>query len=295
MAEFQSHNFASLIPDLSKIVEQAGIAIMNHYSEAKANVNYKSDNSPLTLADLQANQIITDSLSKLTPKIPIVTEEDTSNHSYSIRQHYSLFWLVDPLDGTKEFLKKNGEFTVNIALIQDEEPILGVVSVPAQKTLYYAARGKGAWKTESNSHGHSPVPIKVKSFDSKHTTVAVSRSHPSSALGLLLRQLTDPITIPTGSSLKFMMVAEGNADIYPRLAPTMEWDTGASQIIVEEAGGRVLRLSQQDLEEWSLGSDLCPGNNKAGTDLLSKIVQLPKMKYNKGSLLNSWFVAVSRS
>ena len=247
------------MPELIQISKQAGAAILQVYNSDDLGIELKEDQSPLTLADQLANDIIIKGLKKLTPTIPIITEE-TQEIPYLIRSQYEYFWLVDPLDGTKEFIKKNGEFTVNIALIHEQKSILGVVYVPVSDTCFYASQGSGAFKEVNNNS----LEIKCNPFtlDDHHLKVVASRSHLNEETQEILAKLNAPHIIQRGSSLKFLTIAEGEADYYPRIAPTMEWDTAAAQAILEEAGGSVI-------------------NYQTGESLL----------YNKENQLNPYFVA----
>jgi len=218
------------IQDIVAIAKEAGGAIMQIYSQ-DFEVEYKQDKSPLTLADKKANDIIENSLNQLTVNLPILSEEGKSI-PYEERMHWEYFWLIDPLDGTKEFVKKNGEFTVNIALIHKDKPVLGVVYAPVLDICYWAKQGKGAFKDGNK------LPLKAVNQNKTYNIVA-SRSHMSSDTQTFIDSInTNKVKklISIGSSLKICLVAEGEADIYPRLAPTMEWDTGAAHAIIQESG-----------------------------------------------------------
>ncbi len=220
--------------DLSKA---AGRAIMEVYESDDFDVQIKNDShsSPLTKADLASNDIIVAGLNKLTPDIHIVTEEDENSHDISDKD---TFWLVDPLDGTKEFVKKNGEFTVNIGLIKDSVPVLGVVYAPDKKLLYYGDQQKGAFKAKGDSSSSSistkthetPIIVVSRSHINKETENYLKENYPSHKL------------MRSGSSLKICLVAEGSADCYPRLAPTMEWDTAAADAVLRAAGGSMANV-----------------------------------------------------
>lgn len=222
---------------IKKIAVQAGNAILKiYYDEGLSQeIEHKADNSPLTLADMASNQVIVDGLRNNFPEIPILSEEGR-HISFSEREAWNRFWLVDPLDGTKEFIKRNGEFTVNIALIEDGYPVLGIIYAPVPDTIYvgdvirhecYKITGEGISRSLQVNHKNGG-------------RIAVgSRSHASQEEADLLVQFDVNETISVGSSLKFCMVAEGKADIYYRHGPTMEWDTAAGQAIVEAAGGTV--------------------------------------------------------
>jgi len=243
--------------DIVAIAKEAGSAIMQIYSQ-DFEVEYKKDKSPLTLADKKANDIIENSLNQLSVNLPILSEEG-KNIPYKQRKYWEYFWLVDPLDGTKEFVKKNDEFTVNIALIYKDTPVLGVVYAPALDVCYWAKQGDGAFKDGKR------LPLKTENQRETYKIVA-SRSHMSTETQAFINNIdTDKKKelVSIGSSLKICLVAEGEADIYPRLGPTMEWDTGAAHAVVSESGNK--------LEKYK--------NNKFTPHL-----------YNKENLLNGWFV-----
>jgi len=235
-----------LLPEVVRIAERAGEAIMTVYEGGIA-VSDKADGSPLTEADRRAHRLILDRLQALEPDTPVLSEE-SAPEEYANRRGWRRFWLVDPLDGTKEFIKRNGEFTVNIALMEADRPVLGVVRAPALGVQYYACRGQGAWKQED---GREPETIHVRRYAGGAPVVVASRSHAGDKLGVFLQRLGqaagEPVLTSMGSSLKLCLVAEGAADIYPRLVPTSEWDTAAAQCIVETAGGRVLTLDGRPL------------------------------------------------
>jgi len=200
-------------------------------------VTAKEDESPLTAADLAAHHAILAGLQRLTPDIPVLSEE-SADISFAERSRWRRYWLVDPLDGTKEFVQRNGQFTVNIALIEESEPVLGVVRVPVTGVCYFAARGYGAFR---ESPSQPPQRIAVKPLRSgEPVRVVGSRSHGGSSLQAFVARLGPHELVTIGSSLKLCQVAEGSADVYPRLGPTSEWDTAAAQAIVEVAGGRVV-------------------------------------------------------
>jgi 3'(2'), 5'-bisphosphate nucleotidase len=219
------------------IAKQAGEAINTFYHATKAiDIEIKSDQSPLTQADLAANQIIVEGLQKLTPKWPVLSEESVEV-PFNERAGWEYYWLVDPLDGTKEFLEHNDEFTVNIALIKNNYPVLGVVYVPAVATCYYAAEMQGAYKQIKEEPSQK---IQTQKYQPSQINIAVSRHHGSHSLQNFLKQFTNINLITCGSALKFCLVAEGKADVYPRLSPTSEWDTAAAQCVLEQAGGAVI-------------------------------------------------------
>ena len=246
------------IQDVVAIAKEAGGAIMQIYSQ-DFEVEYKQDNSPLTIADKKANDIIENNLNQLLVNLPILSEEG-KEIPYEDRKHWEYFWLIDPLDGTKKFIKKNGEFTVNIALIHKNTPVLGVVYAPALDICYWAKQGEGAFKDGQR------LPLKTESQRETYKIVA-SRSHMSDETQAFIDDIDtdkEKELILIGSSLKICLVAEGEADIYPRLGPTMEWDTGAAHAIVNETGKNVQKY-----------------NN----------VEYMSHLYNKEKLLNQWFVA----
>ena len=218
-----------MIQSIIKLAEEAGEKILRFYNE-KIEVTSKGDNSPLTQADLAAHHHIVHGLKDITPNIPIISEE-SGVPDFSERKHWDTYWLVDPLDGTKEFIKKNGEFTVNIALIKSKIPVLGVVHVPAQKISYYAEEGTGSFKKFKDGKVEQIISPEFKKPGTAR--IVVSRSHGDDATKKKLASIGIEVSneVPSGSSLKFCLVAEGKADLYPRLGPTMEWDTGAADAI----------------------------------------------------------------
>lgn len=241
----QSDDFITveLLNAVITLAGEAGEQILTIYN-TDFDVENKEDKSPLTAADLASHRTICDGLALLTPDLPILSEE-SSGIPYTTRKQWSRYWLVDPLDGTREFIKRNGEFTVNIALIDDHRPVLGVVYVPVTRLCYFATTGTGAFKQESDSDARQ---IHTRITKQGSFTVAGSRSHGSeqqTAFFTSLGNNTESIAI--GSSLKFCLVAEGRVDIYPRFGPTSEWDTAAAQCIVEEAGGTVTNTLLQPL------------------------------------------------
>lgn len=243
-----------LLPLVIDIAEQAASKILEIYND-DINVQIKDDDSPLTAADLASHKVIVEGLSKLTPEIPLMSEESASI-PYALRKTWSTYWLIDPLDGTKEFIKRNGEFTVNIALIKDHKPVLGVVQVPVTGVCYFAAAGFGAFKKEA---GKPAQKIKSKSTSPASFIVAGSRSHGSELQRSFFAALGDNTeVVAIGSSLKFCLVAEGKVDIYPRFGLTSEWDTAAAHAIVLEAGGFVSKTDLTPLQYNQKDSVLNP-------------------------------------
>jgi 3'(2'), 5'-bisphosphate nucleotidase len=216
-------------------VERAGVAIMRIYDGAFT-VQHKDDDSPLTLADLESQRIILEALESLTPGVPILSEE-SAQAPWAERRQWTELWVVDPLDGTREFVKRNGEFTVNIALVVDHEPLLGIVSAPAQGLVYWGAAGTGAF---SRHRGAAQSRIQVAPPQAPIRVVG-SRSHASADTASYLARLGPHVMSGIGSSLKFCLIAEGKAELYPRFGPTSEWDTAAGQALLEAAGGHVTR------------------------------------------------------
>ena len=250
------------IQAICAIARAAGAEILDVY-HSDFDFQTKGDGSPLTLADQRAHRLIEARLNTLTPDIPVVSEESIEQIG-SDRLAWPVYWLVDPLDGTREFINKNGEFTVNIALISARRPCLGVVYAPVLEVLYFAADELGAWKQQ----GKSPAePIRTRELDRQRIEVVASRSHMSAEVGAFVDALeatgSEVQLLSMGSSLKLCLVAEGRADVYPRLGLTSEWDTAAAQCVVEAAGGRVLDCHARPLE------------------------------YSKPDILNPWFMVVA--
>lgn len=252
-------DISNYIEALLDISYEAGRAILEVYNSDDLGVENKSDESPLTKADLASNKVICEGLKKMNPNIPIISEEDEAS-PYEERSKWEYCWIVDPLDGTKEFIKRNGEFTTNVALVKNGEVIAGVVYIPVSNEMYYAIKDQGAYQIIDNEQ--HKLTVKPYKLTDKNLRVICSRSHLNEATQAFVDQLDAPVLISKGSSLKFLSIAKGEADIYPRLAPTMEWDTCAAQIILEEAGGKVLNGEAEG-----------------------------KVVYNKENLLNPFFLA----
>lgn len=256
-------NNKQLIAEITQIARRAGEAILKIYAhEADFQVEHKADSSPLTIADRTANAIICKALESLPVQYPIISEEN-KQIPYTERQYFQKAWLVDPLDGTKEFLKRNGDFTVNIALINAGVIELGVVYIPVFDEMYYAAKGEGAFVAKAGKV--EPIQVLPFSMSDPGLKVICSRSHMSPETEGFIQQLDQPELVSRGSSLKFLLIAMGQAHVYPRMGPTMEWDTGAAQIILEEAGGQVIDQNTQQ-----------------------------PLRYNKENLLNPYFVAYGK-
>jgi 3'(2'), 5'-bisphosphate nucleotidase len=235
-------NLSQFLEPVVALATEAGRAILEVYA-GEFDVQAKDDLSPLTQADLRSHHVIMAGLARISPDIPILSEE-AGLPDFAERSQWHRYWLVDPLDGTKEFVKRNGEFTVNIALIENHRPVLGVVHVPVRGTTYSGCVGQGAAR---RANGAKPQRIKVAAASGSPVRVVGSRSHGGASLDVFLDNLGEFEMHPTGSSLKFCLVAEGAADVYPRLGPTSEWDTAAAQAVVEQAGGAVLELDGRPL------------------------------------------------
>ena len=247
---------------LLPVLQEASKAILEIYAdEDRFKTEIKGDNSPLTEADKLSNKIICEALADHFPGIPVISE-DTKQAHYEERAAYKHFFLVDPLDGTKEFIKRNGEFTINIAYVEGHHPIGGFVYVPCTSTAYVAFYGDGAFRISADG---TKTPLRTQPFNllDDQLKVVASRSHRDPMTEKIISRLNQPEIVSVGSSLKFLLIADGKADFYPRLAPTSEWDTAATQCILEEAGGSILQYPI-----------------------------LHPMVYNKPDLLNPHFIAM---
>ena len=244
---------------VTEIARRAGKVILQIYQQ-DFDIDHKDDGSPLTQADMAAHTLIRDALLELTPELPLLSEE-SRDIAWQDRASWQSYWLVDPLDGTKEFVNRNGEFTVNIALIIEHRPVLGVVYAPVHDILYTGCEGYGATRVEKDGETRN---ISVRHFSGDRPTVVASRSHRGEALERAIDRINakhgEATIMSMGSSFKLCMVAEGKADLYPRLGLTSEWDTAAAHAVVNAAGGQVTDLAGNDLQ------------------------------YNKQDLLNPWFV-----
>lgn len=237
-----NYDLKELLEGVVALSKEAGDHIMTIYNRDFSVVR-KDDNSPVTEADMAAHAVIDDGLEDLVPEYPVLSEESAAI-PFEDRARWEYYWLVDPLDGTREFIKRNGEFTVNIALIHEHRAILGVVYAPALSLCYYAAQGLGAYKQEADK---PPVQIHVQSHCREQVIVAGSRSHRGESLDRFLDNLGNYDLLSMGSALKSCLVAEGSADLYPRLGLTSEWDTAAAHCIVEEAGGLITKTDMKPL------------------------------------------------
>ncbi|WP_114416442.1 3'(2'),5'-bisphosphate nucleotidase CysQ [Marinospirillum perlucidum] len=262
---------SELLSAIEGLARQAGQAIMKIYNR-EFEITQKEDASPLTEADSAAHHLIVEGLEALGLGIPILSEEDLAAFSGTDQQ--GRYWLVDPLDGTKEFIKHNGEFTVNIALIEKGKPLLGVVDAPACQWAYSAIVAEGANKIIYNAEGEEleRQAIQVETLLPKRWRVVGSRSHLSDSMKEWLERLQDFEILPMGSSLKLCRVAEGLADIYPRLGPTSLWDTAAAQAVVEAAGGVVVTLNGKPLDYSSPQETLNPSFLVVAKNNLSSVI-----------------------
>lgn len=249
-----------LIKEVLPIARAAGKKIMEVYEDVdNFNVETKDDNSPLTRADKEANEVICDNLERLSHKFPIISEEN-KEIPYAERKDFDYCWMVDPLDGTKEFIKRNGEFTVNIALIHKNKSVAGVVYTPVLDEMYYGIKDQGAFKIVDGKE--TSLHATIYHTEEKALSIVCSRSHLNDETQAFIDDYNEPLKVSKGSSLKFLILANGEAQVYPRLAPTMEWDTAAAHIIVEESGGTIVKADDG-----------------------------AAMSYNKENLLNPHFVA----
>ena len=254
-----------LILDICNISIRAGNKILEYYKD-DIEVTHKNDSSPLTKADLASNKIIKTALYNLDTTIPILSEE--SLVTWGTRKSWNKYWLVDPLDGTKEFIKHNGEFTVNIALVEKNNPILGVIFAPAKSVIYFAQKGYGSFtidtRLELNSLDEAIQIAVLKQSDP--VRIIGSRSHSNNFFRTWVNEkFPNAQIIQAGSSLKFCLIANGDADIYPRFGPTSEWDIAAGHIILNEAGGKILSLSNEEIKynqkESLLNPEFIASNN----------------------------------
>jgi 3'(2'), 5'-bisphosphate nucleotidase len=237
-------NNALLLNALKQAMWDANEAILAIYHSDDFGVDTKKDDSPVTKADLAAHHILVNVLADLTPDIPVVSEEDSN--SLSIPRLHKVYWLIDPLDGTKEFLKRNDEFTCNLALIENNQPTFGLVSVPAKAELYIGGKNLGASKEQQNKR---PQEIQSKPAKNGTTRIVASKSHLNEETQAFIDTISGEVEIiQAGSSLKFLKIATGEADLYPRLAPTCEWDTAAAQAILEGAGGSVTQANGDEMK-----------------------------------------------
>jgi 3'(2'), 5'-bisphosphate nucleotidase len=248
-------HYSSLLPNVIKIADEASEKVLHIY-QSDFKVHFKEDETPITAADLAANEIITQGLRRIARDIPIISEEG-SETPWEERKHWRRFWLVDPIDGTKDFTQRTGEFTINIAMIEEGEPVMGVVVAPALKEAYWGVKGEGAYKRDRTGKARH---IRVAEPRDSLRVVA-SKNHLNEDTRAFIAKLGPHETVQAGSSLKFCRIAEGHADIYPRLGPTSEWDTAAAHAVLLAAGGKVQTFEGDPL------------------------------RYGKEDVLNPWFIA----
>jgi 3'(2'), 5'-bisphosphate nucleotidase len=237
-----THDPGKLLLEVTALAREAGRAILEVYASSFS-VQEKEDRSPLTEADLRSEKLILAGLKRIAPEIPVLSEE-SGQVPFATRRNWSRLWVVDPLDGTREFVQRNGEFTVNIALVDGHRPVLGIVHAPVLERDYYACEGIGAFRSDAAAAGQ---PIRVARRGAGPLRVVGSRSHRGNSLDAFLARVGPHEFVEVGSSMKLCLVAEGNADVYPRMGPTCEWDTAAGQCVLEQAGGQVLTLDGQPL------------------------------------------------
>jgi 3'(2'), 5'-bisphosphate nucleotidase len=257
-----------LLLEVTALAREAGRAILEVYASSFS-VHEKDDRSPLTDADLRSERLILAGLKRIAPEVPVLSEESVQV-PWETRRRWSRLWVVDPLDGTREFVQRNGEFTVNIALVDDHRPVLGVVHAPVLERDYFACEGIGAFRSDAQAAGR---PIRVAGRGPGRVRVVGSRSHRGNSLDAFLARVGPHEFVEVGSSLKLCLVAEGQADVYPRMGPTSEWDTAAGQCVLEQAGGHVLRLDGEPLgynREDTLNPNFV-GIADAGTDWLAML------------------------
>ncbi len=248
------------VDQIYSLLAEASQAILDIYQYGHFNIERKHDNSPVTEADLQSNVIITEGLKKLFSHIPIISEEATIQ-DYKERINWEWLWLLDPLDGTKEFVKHTDEFTINLALIHDHKVVAGFLYIPIQNEMYFAIQGKGAFQYKADGH-HLRLSVSNFTLDQKNIRVVISKNHKDQATQSYIDVLNEPILIEKGSAIKFVSIAKGETDYYPRMIHIMEWDTAAGQILIEEAGGQLV--------EATSGKSL---------------------RYNKPTMVNPYFIA----
>lgn len=280
LVSFDTEELNRILPRVIGIARHAGDVITIIY-RGGYEITEKPDETPLTTADLEAHRDISNALEELTPDIPVLSEESAAAIPFSERHSWETYWLVDPLDGTQEFIKGSGEFSVNIALVRHGQPYLGVIYAPALDLLYFAARGAGAWKVVQA--GVEPQRIQVRKAPDDKVTVARSRAPKAGPnLQYFLDQLGAHDEVAMGSALKSCLVAEGRADVYARLGPTSEWDTGAAQCIVEEAGGHICDTAMHELRYNTKESLLNPHFFVTGEGAVDWSAYLPESLRREG-------------
>ena len=267
---------------LLDLLESAGKLIMEYYNSKAFEIESKADDSPVTTADKASNDLIIDGLTKLYPDIPIISEE-TTQIPYDIRKNWEYCWMLDPLDGTKEFIKRNGEFSINLALIHNHKPVEGYIHFPVQDWTYWAQKGKGAWKTDHLDIGGCDT-VETQNFASlprtSHIRIMISRSHAGQREHDFISQVKKlgyvVETLPHGSAMKHCLIAEGKGDIYPKFGICSEWDTAPGQIILEESGGKITQTDTGEAllynkEDFANPEFIMWGNN-VPKDLLNSLL-----------------------
>jgi len=239
---FTSKELKNLSTEINQVARQAGEMIRKYFNSSYE-IELKQDQSPVTTADIEANNFIEQQLHSLTPEIPRISEE-SENTSYQERKHWGTFWLIDPLDGTREFIKNRPDFTVNIALVREQQPILGAIYLPMADQLYFAAEGDHAYRQDQST---LPIEIHVNKKISSTPIICGSRYHAGKSMQAFLNAVGNHELITRGSSIKSCLIADGSADIYPRFGPTWEWDTAAAQCIIVQAGGYLTTLDMKSL------------------------------------------------
>lgn len=263
---YQNNNFINKLVDICKKSNEIALKIYDNYVSNGINITYKNDNSPLTEADLRVNEYICEELNKMNNifnKNILIISEENKNRPYNERSKFDWVWLIDPIDGTKEFLKKNGQFTVNIGLCFKGDPVFGVVGIPVEHCIYYGCKNIGSYKL--NTKNNNSVKIKCSKFSMNNSDLRIvcSSSHMNKDTEKYISNFKNPKLKSAGSSIKLLKVAEGEADIYPRIAPTSEWDTCASHAVVLYSGGNVVQYNSTK-----------------------------NVKYNKENLLNPYFICM---
>ncbi|RBW48277.1 3'(2'),5'-bisphosphate nucleotidase CysQ [Marinobacter sp. F3R11] len=235
-------HYSSILPEVIKVADEASTKVLHVY-QSDFKVSYKEDESPITAADIASHDIIVKGLRAISRDIPILSEE-SALAPWEERKHWRRFWLIDPIDGTKDFTQRTGEFTVNIAMIEDGVPVMGVVTAPALKEAFWGIRGEGAYKRDRTGQIH-----RIRVSEPRETKrVVASKNHLNDETRAYIETLGEHETVQAGSSLKFCRIAEGHADIYPRMGPTCEWDTGAAHAVLLAAGGNVRALDGKSLQ-----------------------------------------------
>lgn len=273
-----NNDLAQLLTPLLESVQEVGRQVKNLYTQYQRDtvleIQSKADDSPVTAADFLSHDLLCASLKKLTPELPILSEEK-AQPTFAKRQSWQRYWLLDPLDGTREFIEGTGDFVINLALIEQYRPILGVVYAPVTQTCYFAYQGGQAYKQVARE---KPQIIQTRSWQSNRIMVVVSRRHGTSAVRTFLDRIGNHQILNVGSALKFGLVAEGVADIYVRMGPTSEWDTAAGQCIVEAAGGRMFDEQGQTIQYNTKDSLINPSFLAVGDPQYNWLQYLPIRK-----------------